>query len=103
MVLELSFLKAIQSLLNSYFALWKKILTSEKILFQLTDKEFEKQLRPLSFSDFKGQKQVIDNLDCFCNCSKTKRRITRSCTSCMVLRDLGKTTLATIIANELAG
>ena len=30
-----------------------------------TDKEFDKQLRPLSFSDFKGQKQVIENLVVF--------------------------------------
>jgi antitoxin component YwqK of YwqJK toxin-antitoxin module len=30
---ELNFRKAKQSLLNSYFALWKKILTSEKILY----------------------------------------------------------------------
>ena len=28
----------------------------------LADREFEKQLRPLSFDDFRGQKQVIDNL-----------------------------------------
>ena len=30
-----------------------------------TEKEYEKQLRPVTFSDFKGQKQVIDNLEVF--------------------------------------
>jgi Holliday junction DNA helicase RuvB len=40
-------------------------LDVRKDIVSFTDKEFEKQLRPLSFSDFKGQKQVIDNLEVF--------------------------------------
>ena len=36
-----------------------------KEIISVTDKEFEKQLRPISFNDFKGQKQVIDNLVVF--------------------------------------
>ena len=51
-------------------------LNIRKEIISFTDKEFEKQLRPLSFNDFKGQKQVIDNLDSFCYSCKTKRRIT---------------------------
>jgi Holliday junction resolvasome RuvABC ATP-dependent DNA helicase subunit len=38
------------------------IISSGKENILTTDKEFEKQLRPLCFNDFKGQKQIIDNL-----------------------------------------
>jgi Holliday junction DNA helicase RuvB len=66
----------------------------------VTDKEFEKQLRPLSFSDFKGQKQIIDNLIVFVTAAKQRREALDH----VLLHGppgLGKTTLATIISNEL--
>jgi Holliday junction DNA helicase RuvB len=43
-----------------------------KEIISPNDKEFEKQLRPLSFDDFKGQKQVIDNLEVFVTAAKQR-------------------------------
>ncbi|MCE5347942.1 MAG: Holliday junction branch migration DNA helicase RuvB [Bacteroidales bacterium] len=64
------------------------------------DKEFERQLRPLSFKDFKGQKQVIDNLTVFVTAAKQRGESLDH----VLLHGppgLGKTTLAAIISNEL--
>ncbi|MFH0841676.1 MAG: Holliday junction branch migration DNA helicase RuvB [Bacteroidota bacterium] len=64
------------------------------------DREFEKQLRPLSFDDFKGQKQVIDNLRVFVTAAKQRGESLDH----VLLHSppgLGKTTLANIISNEL--
>lgn len=66
----------------------------------VTDKEFEKRLRPVSFSDFKGQKQVIDNLIVFVTAAKQRGESLDH----VLLHSppgLGKTTLAAIISNEL--
>ncbi len=71
-----------------------------KEIISFTDKEFEKQLRPLNFSDFKGQKQVIENLMVFVTAAKQRGESLDH----VLLQGppgLGKTTLATIISNEL--
>ena len=64
------------------------------------DKEFEKQLRPLRFADFKGQKQIIDNLVVFVTAARQRGESLDH----VLLHGppgLGKTTLASIISNEL--
>ncbi|HNR41294.1 MAG TPA: Holliday junction branch migration DNA helicase RuvB [Bacteroidales bacterium] len=64
------------------------------------DKEFERQLRPLSFADFKGQQQLIDNLKVFVTAAKNRGESLDH----VLLHGppgLGKTTLAAIISNEL--
>lgn len=66
----------------------------------LADKEFEKQLRPVNFSDFRGQKQIIDNLIVFVTAAK-KRGETLDHVLLHGPPGLGKTTLASIISNEL--
>jgi Holliday junction DNA helicase RuvB len=66
----------------------------------VTDKEFEKQLRPSYFEDFKGQQQVIDNLVVFVTAAKQRGESLDH----VLLHGppgLGKTTLASIISNEL--
>jgi holliday junction DNA helicase RuvB len=64
------------------------------------DKEFEKQLRPLSFDDFQGQRQVVENLHVFVTAAKGRGESLDH----VLLHGppgLGKTTLAAIISNEM--
>ncbi|MDR3252872.1 MAG: Holliday junction branch migration DNA helicase RuvB [Tannerella sp.] len=64
------------------------------------DKEYENRLRPLAFSDFKGQAKVVDNLKVFV----TATRMRGEALDHVLLHGppgLGKTTLSNIISNEL--
>ena len=67
-----------------------------------SDKELDldKQLRPLSFEDFKGQKQIVENLRVFVQAAKMRGEALDH----VLLHGppgLGKTTLSNIISNEL--
>ena len=66
-----------------------------------TDKEIERALRPLSFSDFTGQAKALDNLEVFVRAAMQRGEALDH----VLLHGppgLGKTTLSHIIANELS-
>ncbi|MCU0365695.1 MAG: Holliday junction branch migration DNA helicase RuvB [Bacteroidales bacterium] len=78
---------------NDQFNLRKEITTTG-------DAEVERQLRPLSFTDFKGQQRITDNLSVFVTAAMQRGEALDH----VLLHGppgLGKTTLATIISNEL--
>ncbi len=65
-----------------------------------TDKDFEQQLRPLTFNDFSGQDKIVENLQVFVLAAKQRGESLDH----VLLHGppgLGKTTLSNIIANEL--
>ena len=64
------------------------------------EKEFEKALRPLQFSDFSGQSKVVENLQVFVEAAKYRGEPLDH-TLLHGPPGLGKTTLSNIIANEL--
>ena len=64
------------------------------------EKEIERALRPLTFSDFTGQQKVVDNIKIFVQAAKQRQEPLDH----VLLHGppgLGKTTLSYIIANEL--
>ena len=64
------------------------------------EKDFENALRPLRFSDFSGQKSVVENLEVFVEAAKYRGEPLDH-TLLHGPPGLGKTTLSNIIANEL--
>lgn len=64
------------------------------------DQELDKRLRPLQFDDFKGQKQIVENLKIFVKAASMRGEALDH----VLLHGppgLGKTTLSNIISNEL--
>ena len=65
-----------------------------------SEKEFEKVLRPAEFSDFTGQREVVENLKIFVQAAKRRGEALDH----VLLHGppgLGKTTLANIVSSEL--
>ena len=67
--------------------------------FNPEELDLEKKLRPLSFDDFTGQEQVLDNLKVFVEAAN-QRDEALDHTLFHGPPGLGKTTLANILANE---
>ena len=75
-------------------------LDPTNVRFSGAEKEVERALRPLNFSDFRGQIQVLDNLQVFVLAAKQRGEALDH----VLLHGppgLGKTTLSHIISNEL--
>lgn len=64
------------------------------------EKDIEKALRPLSFSDFTGQDKIVENLSIFVKAARMRGEALDH-TLLHGPPGLGKTTLSNIIANEL--
>lgn len=75
-------------------------LSGENEDLDSSDREIEKALRPLTFSDFTGQKKIVENIKIFVSAAKQRNEPLDH----VLLHGppgLGKTTLSHIIANEL--
>ena len=77
-------------------------LNPENTNFSNEDLDVEKKLRPLSFDDFTGQDQALENLKIFVEAAN-QRGEALDHTLFHGPPGLGKTTLSHIVANELGG
>lgn len=75
-------------------------LNPDKAKYSAEELDVEKKLRPLSFSDFTGQEQVLENLKIFVEAAN-QRSEALDHTLFHGPPGLGKTTLAHILSNEL--
>src|SRR5688572_23332997 len=75
-------------------------LTGSDDHMDTAEKEIDRALRPLSFSDFSGQDKIVENLKIFVQAARRRGEALDH----VLLHGppgLGKTTLSHIIANEL--
>src|SRR6056300_1308878 len=82
------------------FAGMNENLNPEKSNLSNEEFDLEKKLRPLSFDDFAGQEQVLENLKIFVEAANLREEALDH-TLFHGPPGLGKTTLAHILANEL--
>lgn len=86
--------------MNDEHPMREDYLKPENESLNAAEKEVEKALRPLSFSDFTGQQKVVDNVKVFVEAARQRGESLDH----VLLHGppgLGKTTLSFIIANEL--
>ncbi len=75
-------------------------LTGDEENFSPEEKDYERALRPLDFSDFTGQHKIVENVKIFVEAARNRGEALDH----VLLHGppgLGKTTLANIISNEL--